>query len=543
MSSRRLIKATALLIVTLAVALLFNALFEQDFGGWSLSVAVGATMLVMWPAMNYFVGKGRFGLFFFKIDSKMGLKLIDGLGTRYSRFWTHVGDFAIVLLFGGIGAAFVAYHLKGRARAVLLSSLAFAASYIFLSQSILSIYPPSFFIQFSLIAFALSLLIGFAVFKFSGRLSKGHSSILAFALTFLVFASPFLLEFWMEGEVLSLISGIFVGVLGPPGYLILQFAVYGIVFALGASEMSAVYPALPAMEDGAPVLKDPGGLGISIPIFPDLLIAIVILLILHEGFHGLVARAQGIRVVHTGIATMSVMPLGAFVEPDEKQFKKETPIKQARVFAVGSFANIAVLALISILLASLILSQGWVFPEGIAIGTVIAGAPAAEFMQPGDTLYSLDSARISTLEEFYAVLGDTTAKQTVLIATNRGEFEAVLASHPQSPKAGFLGVAPRADRTMSIFAPELTYSKLSGGLALSLFILLKWMFIVNLSVGLFNLLPIPIFDGHGVYRNIFQWMESSSKWAKKKKLAKVLTNGLTFMIIAILLLNILPYLF
>ena len=52
-----------------------------------------------------------------------------------------------------------------------------------------------------------------------------------------------------------------------------------------------------------------------------------------------------------------------------------------------------------------------------------------------------------------------------------------------------------------------------------------------------------VFDGHGVYRNIFLWMENSSKWARKKKLAKVLTNGLTFLIIAILLLNIVPYMF
>lgn len=532
-------KAIIVIILSILLIIVFNQLFSSQFGEWSISIAAGVTMLAMWPVMNYFAREGRIAGVIFKLDSKMGLNLIDRLGTGYATFWKFIGDLATVLLFGGLGTAFIAHHSSEKQRKYLLALLVFGVLYVFLSQTAVSIYPTVFIFNFSLLALGLAAIAAFVTFKISHRLSKGKATIIAFILAFLFFAYPFLLSYEITGSTISLVSAFFMGIVGLPGYLILLLAASGLSFMFGSAEVSAIYPTLPAIENGTPVLKDPGGLGISIPIFPDLLFAFLVLLVLHEGFHGLVARAQNIRVKHTGLATLSVMPLGAFVEPDEDQFKKEGELKQVRVFAVGSFANIFVLAVLALLLGNLMLSQGWVYSEGMYVGTVVQNSPASQFIAVNDLIYEIDGRQMGSKADFYEEMYSKIPNQSIIITTSQGTFQTNLASNPRNKSVGYLGVGPsEGDRTLAFFAPDMGSSKLAGAEALVFFNLLKWIFIINLSVGLFNLLPLPIFDGHGVYRNIFKWIE---KTTKKKNLARVLTNGFTFLILLILFINIFPY--
>lgn len=528
-------------IIVLAVAMiwLFNELFSAQFGEWSLSLAVGLAMLVMWPVMNHFFRKGRIAGIIFKIDSVVGLKLLDRLGAGHPHFWTGVGNAATVLLFGGFGSAFVAHHVSDKQRQALLGLLSFGAVYAYASKSVFSVYPFAVEINLSVAALGLSLVAFILLFKASGRIGKGKAAIVAFILAFVFFAHPFLQEFIYTGNAFSLLATFFIGIVGLPGYMLLQLLMAGIAFAVGSSSISPLTPSLPAIEGGVAVLKDTGGLGLSIPIFPDVIFALVILLVLHEGFHGLVARAQGIGVKHTGIATISIFPLGAFVEPDEKQFKKESREKQVRVFAVGSFANIYVLAIASFAIGSIMVSNGMISPYGMPAGSVTTWAPAGQFVEPGDILMEIGGNRILTSADFYSVMGQRVPNETVVVITDKGEFNATLIENPSNSSLGYLGVGPDIDRTLSFFSPELMGSSLRGDL-LWLFHMLKWLFLINLSVGILNLLPIPIFDGHGVYRNIFGWIEDSNKWAKRKHLARVLMKGFTFIVFIVVFLCIAP---
>jgi hypothetical protein len=540
--SKKFIKALFLIVLAVATIIVLNHLLESSFGGWSLSVAAGIAILVMWPVMDYFFKKGRIAGIIYKIDSKAGLNLIDSIGRKYRRFWVFIGNFAIVSLFGGIGGAFVAYHLSEKWRKILVGALSFLVFYVVISNSLFSIFPPTLQFNFSLLGLAVGLLATLLIYRLPYTLSKRNASLLAFALTFLFFAYPYLASFTSGGGALSLAFAAFAGSIGPPGVLILQFAIVGFTFAFGAMPFGALQPTLPAIEDGVPVLKDTGGLGISIPIFPDILIAFVVLLVLHEGFHGLVARAQNIPVKHTGLAMFSIIPLGAFVEPDEEKFQKEKPDKQARVYAVGSFANIAVLALVSIIIGSAMLSAGLVESEGMVVG--FTEEPASEYLSQGDILKSIDSKTVGTVDDFYSAMSAKIPNETIVVETDNGSFDITLGTNPRNSSVGYLGVAPmESDRTLALFAPSYASSKISDGTSLTIFNFLKWLFIINLSVGLFNLLPIQILDGYGSYKNMFKWLEDSSKWGKKHKIGTRLLKGLSFMVVLIIFLNIVPYLF
>ncbi len=96
------------------------------------------------------------------------------------------------------------------------------------------------------------------------------------------------------------------------------------------------------------------------------IIAIGLLALVHEGFHGIMAAREKVRIKSLGWGLLLVIPL-AFVEPDEKQLARKKAWPQLRVFAAGSFANF-ILAAVSLgvmfLLASALFSGAGVAYRG-----------------------------------------------------------------------------------------------------------------------------------------------------------------------------------
>jgi len=81
------------------------------------------------------------------------------------------------------------------------------------------------------------------------------------------------------------------------------------------------------------------------------IISIALLVIVHEGFHGIFTAREKVRIKSMGIGVLAVIPL-AFVEPDEKQLEKKGVWPQLRVFSAGSFANFLLAGLVLLLLIS-----------------------------------------------------------------------------------------------------------------------------------------------------------------------------------------------
>jgi membrane-associated protease RseP (regulator of RpoE activity) len=101
---------------------------------------------------------------------------------------------------------------------------------------------------------------------------------------------------------------------------------------------------------------EPGGTlllpGVTIPFFEGVL-AIVIIMAVHEGAHAILARIGRIKVLSSGIVLFGIIPVGAFVEPDEKQLEKMEKTKQTRVLVAGSSSNLIVSIIAFVLFAML----------------------------------------------------------------------------------------------------------------------------------------------------------------------------------------------
>jgi Zn-dependent protease len=69
------------------------------------------------------------------------------------------------------------------------------------------------------------------------------------------------------------------------------------------------------------------------------IIALLLLLIVHEGGHGIVALSSEIPVDSCGLVLFGPLPIGAFVEPDEEKLEKSEVAKKNAVLLAGSGFN------------------------------------------------------------------------------------------------------------------------------------------------------------------------------------------------------------
>lgn len=79
--------------------------------------------------------------------------------------------------------------------------------------------------------------------------------------------------------------------------------------------------------------------GINLPFFEGI-IALIVVLVVHEGAHAVLARMAGVPIRSSGIVLFGVIPIGAFVEPDEKRLARVERVKRTRVLVAGPAANL-----------------------------------------------------------------------------------------------------------------------------------------------------------------------------------------------------------
>src|SRR5438477_9570424 len=113
------------------------------------------------------------------------------------------------------------------------------------------------------------------------------------------------------------------------------------------------------------------GVTISWEIFPYILISIAVLLIPHEMAHGIASVLDKVPIKSSGVFMAVFLP-GGFVEIDEENLAKRKARTKLRVFAAGSFTNVATWALVLVLLVALYQPA----PTGVLVTGFTNGSPA-----------------------------------------------------------------------------------------------------------------------------------------------------------------------
>ena len=122
------------------------------------------------------------------------------------------------------------------------------------------------------------------------------------------------------------------------------------------------------------------------------IITLAIAIIFHEFSHGILASFGKIKVNSLGLLFL-ILPIGAFVEPDEEKLMKVKRLKRARVFSAGPSTNI-IIAVISLLLLVFIFCPSIEAKGGVVTISKIEG------IEEWSIIKSIDGKEIKNMNEF-----------------------------------------------------------------------------------------------------------------------------------------------
>jgi membrane-associated protease RseP (regulator of RpoE activity) len=168
-------------------------------------------------------------------------------------------------------------------------------------------------------------------------------------------------------------------------------------------------PAPSPVNDPQNVLVIPGVNEFLPPsVAPEIVFGLLVGLVVHEGGHGLLCRVGDIDIESMGLVSLAVLPVGAFVEPDEESQRRADRGARARMFAAGVTNNYAVTFVAFALLVGPVVGSIAVAP-GAAIGGVVPGSAAADAgIEPGDRIVAIGDREIENGADLEAYLANST---------------------------------------------------------------------------------------------------------------------------------------
>ncbi len=231
------------------------------------------------------------------------------------------------------------------------------------------------------------------------------------------------------------------------------------------------------------------------------LLSIPIVLVIHEGAHGIVATLEKIKIKTGGFAIFIAMFAG-FVEPDEEEFNKAKKMSKLRVIGAGATSNVlfsfalgAILLtnpLFAIILPEPILGAFYESPEGVMVLSIIEGSGAEKAgLLPNDIITSINGVTILTPIDFQKI--DLTPGEIANVSILRDgqslQLPVEIMPSPDDPNRGLVGIM--RDNNFA-FKPIYNFIQWDNP-QLSMFLL--WLWMISFFIGIINMLPLPILDG------------------------------------------------
>ncbi len=238
--------------------------------------------------------------------------------------------------------------------------------------------------------------------------------------------------------------------------------------------------------------------GMGVLSFWHWIISLFILAVIHEFGHGIVAKAHGLKIKATGIVFFGPI-IGAFVEPDEEKIRKEKDHVQYSIYAAGPFMNILCAALVFMLMMFAVnpYHDSITNVEGVEFSQFYEGDFPIEKsgLIEGDVIKTIDGKKVDDVLTLSNTLQRYSPGETIDVSVIReGEvldYSVELGSNPSDENSPFLGVTGISNSLkVKEGVSQSWYDKF-----LWIKTLLSWLFVLNLGIGLFNLLPISILDG------------------------------------------------
>lgn len=320
------------------------------------------------------------------------------------------------------------------------------------------------------------------------------------------------------------------------------------------------------------------GVNQAIPITAAVFIGLLLTIVIHEFGHAILARVEDMRVRSMGLL-VAVIPIGAFVEPDEDDVQAAKGMPKIRMFGAGITNNIVVgLACFVVMF----LLMGMATPLAVPlVQGVYKDFPAADAGLPGySVITSINGVPVTNQEEISAIMDGTQPGETVTLTAEKDGVEntytLTLAEWPEAlasdRDSGFMGVyyynAPMVKEhlgnvaDLGLLAPlYLTIAPIDAfiqGNTQQLAILLTdtpeqiawqepfplfwgtvhlafWLGWFNLLVGMFNAIPIVPLDGGYIMKEGVERFFERLGWSRYAQRVVASISGFVTMMLILLI--------
>ncbi|MBD3263313.1 PDZ domain-containing protein [Candidatus Woesearchaeota archaeon] len=344
------------------------------------------------------------------------------------------------------------------------------------------------------------------------------------------------------------------------GYASIPVAFIGMIVILGFLtwkfiEMLIVPGTIPAVSPVLPGIKIPGS-PIFLPFWYGIL-ALAFIIIVHEFAHGFVAESWGAKLKSAGVGMLALLPL-AFVEPDPKKLKRLPLKKQLSIYGAGPFSNLVWALVIFLILTFAVIpaTANILEPNGLYVEKtmgpelqeknlfteLMSTTPEQEPLLPakkagikkGNIITKINDQEINTTKDFVNYMENVNPSDVITMQIDGDLVELKTIENPENKSEPYIGIqfsqnvdaTPEAQEKYGIFAKLLFY----------LAQLLNWIFVLNIGIGLINLLPLGIMDGGQMLRAVL------SKKVKRKRLIKTIWTIFVTVSLFLLLMNLIgPY--
>lgn len=301
----------------------------------------------------------------------------------------------------------------------------------------------------------------------------------------------------------------------------------------------------PAVRENAPspqLLLGLPGINPLIPLWYGIF-GLAVAIVLHEFSHGILARVANIKIRSLGVIFF-ILPIGAFVEPDEDEMKALPRRERARLYAVGPATNMILALVFAFLFSAVMMFSVTPVHDGVGIVSFTSDSPIqAAGATPFTVITNVNGTEIRSYADFTRVKATLHANDTILITTYDGSqyrtFNVTLASDVSGgPLFGFFGVDTTTDyyHPLSnpsrfggisgailvyialpftgyapIDSPQVEFYRITGPLSAipaPLFWILAntmyWLFWLNVMLGATNSLPAVPLDGGYIFRDALE---------------------------------------
>lgn len=270
---------------------------------------------------------------------------------------------------------------------------------------------------------------------------------------------------------------------------------------------------------------------------------LTIAIVLHEFAHGILSRVANVKIRSLGVIFF-LLPIGAFVEPDEDEMKTLPRRERARLYSVGPATNMILAVIFAVLFSSLMSSAVVPAHEGLGVFAISPDSPAAAAgMRPSTIITSFNDTPIQSLADFQDAKAFVRVNQTIIITAfdpatgTYTDHSVTLGRDPNTgePVVGFYPFDVRTDYFAPLANPDrfggvpnaiLVYIslpfqnraplpepfyKVQGPWAVvpaPLFFLLAnslyWLFWLNVMLGATNALPAVPLDGGYIFKDFLE---------------------------------------